>query len=340
MDRPPRQHDLLADSLEKLEHDLPLAEADPWGLGQPPEEATIPKSTQDIRDVYLRRLDAVTSSAGVSVTDTSRRLTIASRAWALVRSRFPLDRRVVAGLGLVAVASVLLIGLSRYDIAPSIKTVSDTTYNTAVEGLTSAVSAALDLVGQRPVPVTTKDVTSISKTKVPSVRPTTGKRGPINSSRALPLTPYISTETVQANEPAPIGNAVVNATVETTSEESLALARENSAVDTSMIYSPDDADVSPPVAIRSPGIATDRGNGSKNVSFVEILVSETGGVESARGQRQPATLGAALQSTTALSVVKTWRFRPALKNSQPVRYRTTVPFFDTMNPAGTTDGTR
>lgn len=337
MDRPPLQHDVQAD-LEKLERDLPRAEADPWGLGQSPEAATIPKSTQDIRDVYLRRLDAVTSSAGVSVTNTSRRLTVASRAWALVRSRFPLDRRVVAGLGLVAVASVLLFGLSRYDIAPSIKTVSDTTYNTAVERLSSAVSAALDLVGQRPVPVTTKDVTSISKTKVPNVRPT-GKRA-INSSRALPLTPFISTETVQANGPAPIGNADVNATVETTSEEALALARDNSAVDTSIVYSLDDADVSPPVAIRSPGIATDRGNGSKNVSFVEILVSETGGVESARGQRQPATLGAALQSTTALSVVKTWRFRPALKNSHPVKYRTTVPFFDTMNPAGTTDGTR
>ena len=81
-------------------------------------------------------------------------------------------------------------------------------------------------------------------------------------------------------------------------------------------------------------------NGDKNVSFIEILVSETGRVESARGRRRPATLGAALQSTTALSVVKTWRFRPALKNSQPVKYRTTVPFFDTMNPAGTTDGTR
>ena len=341
MERPPHLHDLQCDTLEKLEAALPLAEVDPWGLGQSPEEATIPKSTQDIRDVYLRRRDAVTSSTGVSVTATSRRLTIASRAWALVRSRFPLDRRVVAGLGLVAVASVLLIGLSRYDIAPSIKTVSDTTYNTAVERLSSAVSAALDLVGQRPVvPVTTKDVTSISKTKVPNVRSTTGKRGPINSSRALQLTPFISTERVQASGPAPIGYADVNPTVETTREEALALARDNSAVDTSIIYSPDDADVSPPVAIRSPGIATDRGNGGKNVSFVEILVSETGRVESARGQRQPATLGAALQSTTALSVVKTWRFSPALKNSQPVKYRTTVPFFDTMNPAGTTDGSR
>jgi hypothetical protein len=342
MDRPPQQHDLQTDPFAKPDRDLALAEtdlsSDPWGLEHSPEGAAISKSTHDIRDLYLRRPNGVTSSAGVSVTDTSRRLTIASRVWARVRSRFPSGRRVVVGLGLFGLACVLLIGLSRYDLASSIKSASGTTYNTAVERLASAASAALDLVGPRPVgPVTTGEVASTKQ--VPNVRPTTGKRGPIHSSRVFQLTPLVSTATVQANAPAPIGNADVNATLETRSNEALALPQDDSAVDTSIIYSPNDTDVSPPVAIRSPGIATDRGNGVTNVSFIEILVSETGRVESARGRR-PATLGAALQSTTALSVVKTWRFSPALKNGQPVKYRTTVPFFDTMNPAGTIDTTR
>lgn len=340
MHLPAHQHDEQAASFAKADSDLARADTDPLGLGQSPEGAAIPQSTHDIREVYLRRRNGVTSSAGVLVTETSRRLTIASRVWARVRSRFPFDRRVVAGLGLFGVACVLFIGLSRYDFAPSIKTVSDTTYNTAVERLSSAVSAALDLVGQRPVGPVKTEVASISRKQVPNARPTTGKRGLINSSRVFQLTPLIATETVQANGPAPIGNADVNAAMETPSTEAPAVLQDDSAVDPSIIYSPNDTEVSPPVAIRSPGIATDSGNGDKNVSLIEILVSETGRVESARGRRRSATLGAALQSTTALSVVKTWRFQPALRNSQPVKYRTTVPFFDTMNPAGTTDGSR
>jgi len=344
MARPPHQHDLETAPLAKPDPALALAETDlggdPWGLGQSPEGAGSPKSTHDIREVYLKRRSEATSSAGVSVTDTSR-LTIASRVWAGVRSRFPFDRRIVAGLGLVGVACVLLVVLSRYDVAPAIKTMSGTTYNTAVERLASAVGAALDLVGPHPAaPVTTAEVASISRKKVPNVRPTTGKRGPLDSSRALQLTPLISTEAVQEIGPAPIGSADVNATLETGSEEAPAVPQDDSAVDTSIIYSPNDVDVSPPVAIRSPGIATDRSNGDTNVSFVEILVSETGQVESARGRRRPATLGGALQSTTALSVVKTWRFRPALKNSQPVKYRTTVPFVEAVNHAGRIDAAR
>jgi hypothetical protein len=335
MDRPPHQHPLPADPFAKADRDLRLAEPDPWGLGQSPDEADSPKSTHDLRQLYLRLRNAVTSSAGVSAPHRSRWLTIASRVWAKVQSRFRFDRRVVAGLGLVGVACAVLIGLSRYDVAPSIKTVSGTTYNTAVERLTSAVSAALDLVSTRPAaPVATADVASSSRK--PSVKPTPGKRGPINSWRTLELMPLISAETVQANEPAPIGNADVNATVESRSNEALALPQDDSVVETSIVYSPTDTDISPPVAIRSPGIATDRGNGDKNVSFIEILVSETGRVESARGRQRPATLGAALQSTMALSIVKTWHFRPARKNGHPVKYRTTVPFVESVD-AGRND---
>ena len=98
------------------------------------------------------------------------------------------------------------------------------------------------------------------------------------------------------------------------------------AIAAATIYSSDDLDVSPPVAIRSPGLATDRGADTRYISYVEILVSETGRVESVKRRRQPSTLGAAFQSSTALSAVKTWIFRPAHKRGQPVKYRTVVPF--------------
>lgn len=330
MDRPQHQGSFQADPFAKPDRDLPIAESDPWGLGESPDAAAVPKSTYDSRAVYLSWRNGVTPSADVPAPDTSQRPTIASRVWAIVQSRLAFNRRVVAGLGLFGVACAVLIGLSRYDFASSIKTVSGTTYIIAVDRLASAVSAALDLVGKGPVgAVTTEDVASISRTKVPNVRPTTGKRAPINSSRALQLIPLIGADTVQANGPAPVGNADVNATTET--KEALALPQDDSPVEAPIIYSPKDTDISPPVAIRSPGIATDRGNGEQYVLLVEILVSETGDVESARGRQRPATLGAALQSNMALSVVKTWRFWPARKDGQPVKYRTTVPFAETMN---------
>src|SRR4030095_15118773 len=131
----------------KPDRDLDVAEIDPWGLGESSEGAAFPKSTHDIRKLYLRWRDR----AGMSAPDTSRRGTDPSRVRARVQSSFPFDRRIVAGLGLFGVVCALLIGLSRYDFAPSIKTVSGTTYNTAVERLASAVNAALDLVGTHPV---------------------------------------------------------------------------------------------------------------------------------------------------------------------------------------------
>ena len=325
MDRPPHPPLFDADPFAKPDHDRLIDEPDPWGLGESPEGGGFPKSIHEIREVYLSWRNRVASSPGVAAPDPSRRPTIAARVWAAIQSRLVFNRRVVAGLLLVGVACAVIIGLSRYDLAPSIKTLSGATYNTALDRLASAVSAALDFVGAAPVAT---DVASIASTKGPNARPATGKRGPINSSRAPQLLPLISPERVQANGPAPIGDA--DAIVET--KEAL-LPEDDSAVETPMIYSSTDTDISPPVAIRSPGIATLRDHGEKNVLLVEILVSETGGVESARGRQRPATLGAAVQSNMALSVVKTWRFSPARKDGQPVKYRVTVPFVETMNVA-------
>ena len=269
---------------------------------QPGSPADAVPSTDDIRDVYLRGRHGAASATSVP-SRPKRRLAIA------------------AGLALLCV-SALLVGWSRY--APSMPAV---TYDTAVERLASTVSAALELIGHTPAaPVTTEAVASISTKKVPT-RPATETRRPISSSREFQLLPLVSAETAQAIEPAAMDDADV-------------LNEDDAAIDGSMIYSPEDADVDPPVAIRSPGLAGNEVNGVEGSSVIEILVSETGLVESARGWQRPATLGAALESTTALSVVKTWRFWPAQKNGQPVRYRTTMPFAQTMNPAGTRDASR
>jgi hypothetical protein len=375
MDRPPHQHRFLADPFAKPERDLAPMKAeeadlwsDSWALEESPAEPTRTPSISDDREVYLRY--GLASPAAQAPAPSGPRA-LASRVWAGIPSRLPIDRRItfdrriVAGLVLVGAMGALLLGLSWYDFGPSFKAASDTTYNTAVEGLASAASAARDLVGKGAVAPVTTSVASISPKKVPSVRRATEKRAPIDSSRALaPVPLFYETVLVPREDKVPVARAE---RVPVFRDERAPVFRDervvadafaapgradvdagldarrleiDTEVEAPIIYSSIDTDVRPPVAVRTPGIATVRNNGDKYVSFVEILVSETGQVESARGRQRPGSLGAALQSNTALSVVKTWRFRPARKNGQPVKYRTTVPFIETFNPAGTTDATR
>jgi hypothetical protein len=323
MDRPLDQYGFEAESFATPDRDLTRSGADRLGLEDSPKAAAVPESTDDGRAAYLNWRNGITSSTDVPAPNTSDESTMASGIWARLQSLRPRGRRAVVGLGLFGLACVLLIGVARYDFAPSIKTISGTTYNTAVDRLASAVNAALSLVGQGPSdPVAAEDAESISRTKARTVNKT-GKQGPINSSRAAQLIPLISAETVQASGPAPIGNA-------TETDAPLDLAPDGSVVDPSIIYSPQDTDIRPPVAIRSPGIAKDS-NGDQYVLLIDILVNATGDVESAKGRPRPATIGDAVQSHVALSVVKTWRFRPARKDGQPVKYRTTVRFAEKMN---------
>jgi hypothetical protein len=101
------------------------------------------------------------------------------------------------------------------------------------------------------------------------------------------------------------------------------------AVDTT-IYSASDSDVTPPLATypRLPA-RPPAGVRADEHSIMELLVGETGLVESARVLRPPHNLGEALLVTANLSAAKTWRFRPAVRGGQPVRYRTLVQVWPT-----------
>ena len=97
-----------------------------------------------------------------------------------------------------------------------------------------------------------------------------------------------------------------------------------------MIYSANDQDVTPPVAAypRLPA-APPASVPAESLSTLELLVGETGQVESVRLKGRPRHLGEALLVTVNLSAAKTWRFLPAVKDGRPVRYRKLVQVWPT-----------
>ena len=52
----------------------------------------------------------------------------------------------------------------------------------------------------------------------------------------------------------------------------------------------------------------------------DIIVSRTGAVESVKIRRAPASFRDTIVLTMSLSAAKAWRFQPATRNGQPVRY--------------------
>jgi hypothetical protein len=86
-------------------------------------------------------------------------------------------------------------------------------------------------------------------------------------------------------------------------------------------YDASDADVTTPVLL-SPlvprSIAQPRPDAPPG--FVRILINEDGSVESVRATVDPKTMGELIIITNALSMAKTWRFQPAIKDGKPVRY--------------------
>ena len=58
---------------------------------------------------------------------------------------------------------------------------------------------------------------------------------------------------------------------------------------------------------------------------VLILVNETGTVDTVKATFTPTSVGDNLLMTNALSVAKTWKFRPAEKDGHPVKYQVIMP---------------
>lgn len=90
-------------------------------------------------------------------------------------------------------------------------------------------------------------------------------------------------------------------------------------------YSVANADVIPPVVLYSqlPG-PSPLFTPQHDVPALEVVVNEHGTVDSVRAVARPRNIAESVVLTNGLSAAKAWRFRPALKNGLPVRYRLLV----------------
>jgi hypothetical protein len=94
------------------------------------------------------------------------------------------------------------------------------------------------------------------------------------------------------------------------------------------VYSAVDADVTPPEPTypqRLGGLKTGAVK-PDDIVTIEVVVNELGVVEAAWGKTAPRTVGESLLLATSLHAVKSWLFRPALKDGSPVPYRKLITF--------------
>jgi hypothetical protein len=93
------------------------------------------------------------------------------------------------------------------------------------------------------------------------------------------------------------------------------------------VFDSGSADVAPPTLVTPIAIAPVRPDPGyvPGSATIEIIVNDNGSVGSVKAGRQPQTVAEALQMANWLSTTKTWRFAPAVRNGQPVRYRLQVP---------------
>ena len=122
--------------------------------------------------------------------------------------------------------------------------------------------------------------------------------------------PEASPSPAEVNTPAAIAPAAIEPVAEPVAVEL------PPAVDPSIVYSQTDQNVEPPRLLSRP-LQRRMPSGGSDAATVEVVISPDGGVERVRLTSGPRRLTDVME----LSAAKAWKFDPALKDGEPVRYR-------------------
>jgi hypothetical protein len=99
----------------------------------------------------------------------------------------------------------------------------------------------------------------------------------------------------------------------------------NAIDDEDRTYTAGDSDVQPPSLATAQQVWTvPRSLESSRVVPVEVIVNEEGFVERAWSTTTPHSIAESAALSSSLSAIKTWRFKPALRDGHPVRFKHTL----------------
>lgn len=102
-------------------------------------------------------------------------------------------------------------------------------------------------------------------------------------------------------------------------------ASPEAAATDALIYSSRDVDVVAPFVLWPAGLGIlPSASRRADQSMIDVVVNSDGSVALVTAQRRPRSLDEALIMTMSLSAAKAWRFKPALKDGLPVRYRQVI----------------
>lgn len=183
---------------------------------------------------------------------------------------------------------------------------------TAIQELGTEVRDVL--VGSAP-PVTSGEAGPAASPPARVSRPR-ATRPRADATRAA-VVPPVLTPLTSLLDPAPVVSVADNAPVQTPVSVEDASGREQSIP----VYSSTDFDVRPPLLLQPQlplPLVTERRAGM--VNSMELVVSESGTVMQVRLVEGPRRM----PDMMLLSGAKNWKFQPAVKDGEPVRYRTVV----------------
>ena len=317
----PNRIELVRNVYERWRAANPAARAHPEKAPSTPFVAELSRKAGAFGRSLKSRALGLIDFARTAVRRLPRRaLRIAVPADDAPRRRFPW--KWAAAVTLAIMMAVIAAGVISSGVGRPAATTAGNVLSRADDRLIDAVAArlgaAVNWVGRRFVRMPTGQQTT--SPAGPPVRTT--RRGASGTSPALPGSPPDVPGDVAPNLPNDASGTADRAVAAPPAQNPVAAALPQPSLE--IVYSNADRDVTPPVAIgRQLPDLPPTGVPQSGIALV-IVVDQTGRVESATLATRPATLEDAMQATMNLSAAKSWRFRPALRAGQPVKYLRSV----------------